>query len=89
MSIFSVQVTYRHGKALAAYIYLNRRKGQKSVRTEEIRPNLLVDYSKDGFPLGIEVLSLKQSSEDLYAVFDHLGLNRPDPKDLQPIVEAA
>jgi len=89
MSAFTVQVTYRHGKPLAAYIYLSSRKGQKSVRTEEFRPNVLIDYSKDGSPLGIEVLSLKLSSDELYAVFDHLGLNRPDPKDLQPIVDAA
>jgi uncharacterized protein YuzE len=88
MSTFTVQVTYRRGKPLAAYIYLAGRKG-KSVRTEEVRPNLLVDYSQDGSPLGIEVLSVRVSSDDLYAVFDHLGLNRPDPRELQPILEAA
>lgn len=89
MSGFTVQITYRRGKPLAAYIYLAGRKGQKSVRTEEFRPNLLVDYSQEGSPLGIEVLSLKLSSDDLYAVFDHLGLNRPDPTELQPILQAA
>jgi uncharacterized protein YuzE len=88
MSTFTVQVTYRRGKPLAAYIYLAGRKG-KSARTEEIRLNLLVDYSQDGSPLGIEVLSVRVSSDDLYAVFDHLGLNRPDPRALQPILEAA
>jgi uncharacterized protein YuzE len=89
MSTFTVQVTYRHGKPLAAYIYLSGRKGRKSVRTEEFRPNLFIDYAKDGKPLGIEVLSLQPASDDLYAVFDHLGLNRPDPRELQPILNAA
>jgi uncharacterized protein YuzE len=89
MSTFTVQVTYRRGKPLAAYIYLSGRRGRKSVRTEEFRPNLLVDYAADGSPMGIEVLSLRQSSDDLYAVFDHLGLNRPDPRELVPILEAA
>jgi hypothetical protein len=89
MSAFTVQITYRRGKPLATCIYLASRKGQKSVRTQEFRPNLLVDFSRDGSPLGIEVLSLKLSSDNLYAGFDHLGLNRPDLKDLQPILEAA
>jgi uncharacterized protein YuzE len=89
MSTFTVQVTYRRGKPLAAYIYLSGRRGRKSVRTEEFRPNLLVDYAADGSPMGIEVLSLRQSSDDLYAVFDHLGLNRPDRRELVPILEAA
>ena len=88
MSSITIQVTYRRGKPLAAYIYLSGRKGRKSVRTEEFRPDLLID-AEDGSPLGIEVLSLSQTSDDLYAVFDHLGLNRPDPRDLQPILEAA
>lgn len=89
MSTFTVQVTYRGGKPLAAYIYLSGRKGRKSVRTEEFRPNVLIDYAADGSPLGVEVLSLRLTSDDLYAVFDHLGLDRPDPHELQPILEAA
>lgn len=85
MNTFTVQVTYRRGKPLAAYIYLAGRKGRKSARTEEFRPNLLIDYSEDGSALGIEVLSLRLSSDDLFAVFDHLGLSRPDPRELRPI----
>jgi uncharacterized protein YuzE len=89
MNAFTVQITYRRGKPLAAYIYMPSRGERRSVRTEEVRPNLLIDYAEDGTVLGIEVLSLKLSSEDIYAAFDHVGLNRPDPRELRPILDAA
>lgn len=50
------EVTYRRGAPLAAYYYLPRRAGQKSHRTEEAAPGLLVDYARDGKPIGIEIL---------------------------------
>ncbi len=86
MSAFSVQVTYRKGKPLAAYIYLAGKPGQKSVRTREIGPDLLVDYAADGSPLGIEVVSPGEVTVDeINRAFDELGLGRPSPSDLRPL----
>lgn len=89
MSSFTVQITYRHGEPLAAYIYFAHRRGPKSVRVEEVLPGLIVDYSRDGSPLGIEILSPRVRIEDLNTIFDKLGLRRPDPADLKPILVAA
>ncbi len=58
-----LEVTYRKGRALAAYYYLPRETGDKSARTEEIERGLLVDYSADGRAIGIEITN--PSSLDL------------------------
>ena len=55
MSEAYLEITYRRGRALAAYLYLRRRPGQKSYRTRAVEPGLLVDYSRSGKPIGIEI----------------------------------
>jgi uncharacterized protein YuzE len=49
-----LEVTYRQGRPLAAYLYLSK-VGQKSYRTQEAESGLLVDYSRRGKPIGIEI----------------------------------
>ncbi|MBI3780974.1 MAG: hypothetical protein HY278_07965 [candidate division NC10 bacterium] len=39
-----LEVTFRHGQALAAYLYLPRRPGQKSYRTSQVEPGLVIDF---------------------------------------------
>jgi uncharacterized protein YuzE len=86
MSTFSLQVTYRKGKPFAAYIYLAHAPGTKSARTEQIGPGLLIDYAADGSPLGIEIVSPGYVSEDdIVAIFDRLGLDRPSAAELAPL----
>ena len=36
-----LEVTYRRGRALAAYLYLPRTDGEKSVRTRRAEPGLI------------------------------------------------
>ena len=85
----SLQITYRKGKPFAAYIYLSRQNGEKSVRTEAISENLLIDYSENKMPLGIEIVSPGMVSiEEIQAVFDRLGLGRPSQIELEPLKAA-
>lgn len=89
MKALSVEVTYRKGKPFAAYVYLGRKPGQKSARTEEVAPELLIDYAEDGTPIGIEVVSPGYVTvEEIMTVFDKLGLRRPDPEELAPVQAA-
>ena len=89
MKTVSLQITYRKGKPFAAYIYLSRQKGQKSVRTEAISEDLLIDYDLSETPLGIEIVSPGMvSMDEIQAVFDRLGLGRPSLMELAPL-EAA
>ncbi len=86
MSALSVQVTYRKGRPFAAYIYLAHHSGDKSATTEEVTPDLLVDYAADGRPIGIEIVTPEAVDlQDVYAVFDRLGLGRPSAAELEPL----
>jgi uncharacterized protein YuzE len=86
MSTYSLQVTYRHAKPIAAYLYLPHSPGTKSVRTERVSEDVLIDCTADGAPLGIEIVSPSDvSMDDIYAAFDRLGLTRPEPADLAPL----
>ena len=57
MSQRYLAVTYRQGKALAAYLYLPRSPEDRSVRVEAHGPGYLVDWTEDGRPIGIEMPS--------------------------------
>ena len=46
-----LEVTYRQGKPLAAYLYLPRRSGDTSARVEPRGPGFLVDWTEDGRPI--------------------------------------
>lgn len=52
-----LEVTFRHGRALAAYYYLPRRSTDESARTKRIEPGLVIDFTQDGKPIGIEILA--------------------------------
>ena len=89
MKTVSLQITYRKGKPFAAYIYLSRRNGQKSVRTEAISEDLLIDYAQDETPLGIEIVSPGMVSiDEIQAVFDRLRIGRPPRIELEPLKAA-
>jgi uncharacterized protein YuzE len=89
MSPFSLQITYRKGKPFAAYIYLAHSPGARSARTEQVGPEVLVDYAADGSPLGIEIVSPGfVSEEEIYAAFERIGVEPPSTEDLAPLQAA-
>jgi hypothetical protein len=45
---------------LAAYLYLARKNGESSARTEKLTASMLVDYAADGRPIGVEFTSIDQ-----------------------------
>ena len=50
-----LEVTFRHGRPLAAYYYLPRRPGEKSHRTERVEHGIIIDYAEDGRSIGLEL----------------------------------
>lgn len=50
-----LEVTFRRGRPLAAYLYLPRAPADKSDRVEQAGSGLLVDYTADGKPIGVEI----------------------------------
>jgi hypothetical protein len=55
MSEAYLEVTYRHGLPLAAYYYLPRRPGDRASRTSRGPSGLLVDHTRSGRAIGIEI----------------------------------
>ena len=84
-----LEVTYRHGKPFAAYLYLPRRAGDRSARVREARPGLLVDFRRDGKPIGIEMTALEKISlAKLNRVLRELGLPAAKRADIAPLLAA-
>lgn len=52
-----LEITYRHGKPFAAYLYLSRRAGDQAARSVR-RGSLVIDYAADGRSIGIEMPSV-------------------------------
>ena len=52
-----LEITYRQGKPFAAYLYLDRRPGDKSARTER-HGQWVVDFTADGRAIGVEFTSV-------------------------------
>jgi hypothetical protein len=81
-----LEVTFRHGRALAAYLYLPRRPGQKSYRTSRVAPGLVIDFSRGGKPIGIEITAPgKVSVAALNRVLRQLGMPMVTRDDLAPL----
>jgi hypothetical protein len=81
-----LEITYRKGRALAAYYYFPRRVGQKSFRTRELSPGLLVDYSRGGKPIGIEISAPSRVSlRALNRVLSELGQDKLGRDEFAPL----
>jgi len=84
-----LEVTYRHGRPLAAYLYLPREPRDRSVRTEQVAPGLVVDFRKDGRPIGIEITPPgRVSLAVMNRVLRGLGLPPAKRADLSPLLAA-
>ena len=81
-----LEVTFRHGRPLAAYLYLPRQPKEKSWRTERTAPGLVIDFSRNGKPIGIEITApAKLSATALNRVLRRLGLPAVTRADLAPL----
>jgi len=84
-----LEVTYRKGRAIAAYYYLPRRPDQRSVRTRRVEAGLLVDYARGGRPIGVEITSPGSLSVAAFnRVLRELGFPSVRREDVAPLVAA-
>lgn len=84
-----LEVTYRRGRAIAAYYYLPRRPGQQSVRTRRVEAGLLVDYARGGRPIGVEITTPGTLSVAAFnRVLRELGFPTVKREDVAPLLAA-
>ncbi len=59
-----LEVTFRDGRPVAAYLYFPRDPGDKSVRSERRECGLVVDFAENDRPIGIEITAPEVLSLD-------------------------
>jgi hypothetical protein len=57
-----LEITYRRGQPMAAYLYLPRHENDKSQRVVQEGHGLMVDVAEDDRPIGIEIVSPQRIS---------------------------
>jgi hypothetical protein len=81
-----LEITFRHGRILAAYYYLPRRNGQLVARSQRREPGLVVDFDDAGSPIGIEITAPKHFSLDAFnTVLEQLGHEPVDQQEFAPL----
>jgi hypothetical protein len=84
-----LEVTFRKGRAIAAYLYLPRRGAERAARVSKASPGLLVDCDANGKAIGIEITAPgKLSLASLNRVLTRLGQPRLEPEELAPLMAA-
>jgi hypothetical protein len=81
-----LEVTFRNGKPLAAYLYLPREGRVKVASTRDAGNGLKVDFDAAGAPIGVEItVPALVSVARLNAVLAELGVGTIDAGELAPL----
>ena len=81
-----LEVTFRKGKPLAAYLYLPRPAGAKSARTSDAGHGLRVDFDAHGTPIGVEIAAPGLvTAVQLNAVLASMGVAGVEPEEWAPL----
>jgi len=84
-----LEVTFRHGRPMAAYLYLPRRAEEKSSSTRRVEPGMVIDFSSGGKPIGIEITAPSRISlAAINSLLGELGLPPIAKADLAPLLAA-
>jgi hypothetical protein len=81
-----LEVTFRHGRPIAAYLYLPREAPDKSHRTVKAAPGMVVDFEQSGRAIGIEITGpMIVTVADLNRVLADVGASPITGDDLAPL----
>jgi hypothetical protein len=87
-----LQITYRHGRPMAAYYHLPRQAEAAAThvaRSREAPAGLVVDESQQGRALGIEITEPAAVTLGIFnGLLDELGFERVTAAELAPLTAA-
>jgi hypothetical protein len=84
-----LEVTFRKGRPVAAYLYLPRRGVERAARVSKTSAGLLIDYNPEGKPIGIEITAPGRVSLTAFnRVLSRLGQPLLQAEDLAPLLAA-
>lgn len=81
-----LEVSFRQGKPIAAYLYLPRRPGDHAAKSVSHPHGLVVDFAADGRPIGVEITSPSGFSLDaLNRVLESLPAQPATRDEVRPL----
>lgn len=81
-----LEVTFRKGKPLAAYLYLPRPPGARTSRTSDAGRGVKIDYDASETPIGVEITAPSAITVDeLISLLATLGIDQLDRNELAPL----
>jgi uncharacterized protein YuzE len=81
-----LEVTYRGGRPWVAYLYLARKKKEKSDHCREVEPDMVLDINKEGRLIGIELLDPALVTLDaINAILEEYRFEPLQESDLAPL----
>ncbi|MDZ4804792.1 MAG: DUF2283 domain-containing protein [Candidatus Eisenbacteria bacterium] len=81
-----LKVSYHEGCRIAAYLYLPRKPGEKSVRSRQVALGYVVDFAADGRAIGIEMLDPDHVTlESINRILQQVGAEPITESDLAPL----
>ena len=84
-----LEVTFRRGRPMAAYLYLPRQVDEKSSATRRVEPGMVIDFGPRGNPIGIEITAPDLISlAAINRVLHELGIPPVTKTDLAPLLAA-
>ena len=90
MSQRYLQVTYRKGRPLAAYLYLPRKVGDKSARSVRCDGGLVLDFAADGRAIGVEITAPTATTlESLNRALLQAKIEPVSAEEISPLLAAA
>lgn len=81
-----LEVTFRRGQPVAAYLTLPRTPGARVARTTDEGHGVRVDFDDDGAPVGIEITAPSATSpEEIDALLIRLGQQPLEREEWAPL----
>jgi uncharacterized protein YuzE len=85
-----LKISYRDGRAMAGYLYLPRREGDRVEYSKEVGDDFVIDFTADDRAIGIEILSPAHvSASAINALLKEVGQEPMTAQELSPLVEKA
>ncbi len=86
MSDRYLEVSYRNGKAFAAYLFLPRHPDDRSARMERFNEILVIDYADGGRAIGIEIVHPQAVKvEEINRALAHVDQSQLREEDFAPL----
>lgn len=84
-----LEITFRKGKPLAAYLYLSRKSGTKAVKSKKYEEGIIVDFDGNNSPIGLEITSpIQIHISEINKILELLNISPISEKEFAPLKAA-